>query len=384
MMIYGWIRFEWNEFLSNEFDVPKALTSINVKGNVKRKNGEPMTQTNLSLINMDNGFLTTTITDSTGLFVFEGLDITDTTTLVIKVESNQKLVSQAQLTIDSTHKLKIIPWQDRFNQPVWSLLKSDETELNDVKTLAYERKLLSELEDFTMLNEVVVISEREEKPDPRKATLGKGDHTIRTEDISMESAQNLFDIVDARVPGLRVVTTGMNSNLKYIIIRKPVGFTDIASQAAAILIDNIPIEPSDVGMINPHDIESVEIFTSGKAAAYGARGANGVVAFYTKEGGTSAKEFYDDPLMTKFVYKNAYYTPKDFFTPNYDVLSIRDKYVDSRPTVYWNPNITITNFKNQGFSFFTSDRAVELLIDIQGVTQTGELIHETKVIKVQD
>lgn len=385
MMVYGWKRFDWDAFLSNAFHKPQLITGLDIKGDVKRKSGKPLAQTNLMLINMDNGSIRNTVTDSLGIFLFADLDITDTTKLVLKVEPSQKLITQAQVTIDSANEMKIIPWVDRFNQPVWSLLKRDDPEEeSDVKTLAYQRKLADELEDYILLNEVVITTEREEKPDPRKAVLGKGDHTIRTEDIPIESAQNLFDIVDARVPGLRVVSTGMNSNLKYIIIRKPVGFTDIASQAAAILIDNIPIESSDAGMINPQDIESVEVFTSGKAAAFGARGANGVVAFYTKKGNTSARAFYDNPLINRFVYTNAYYTPVEFFAPNYDVLSIGDQYIDSRSTVYWNSNITITNFANQSFSFFTTDRAVELLIDIQGVTQTGELIHKTKIIKVQE
>ncbi len=387
MMVYGWKRFQWDKFLSDTFSSSETVSSLKIEGEVKRKNGKPLSQTSLLLINMDNGAMSTTITDSLGQFQFKNLDITDTTNLVLKVEPNQKLVTQAIVSLDTATSTNIISWKNGFSQPVWSSLTSEEAEEIDqdgIKTLAYERKLVSELENYILLNEVVVTTEREEKPDPRKETLGKGDHTINTKDLPMESAQNLFDIVDARVPGLRVVTTGMNSNLKYIIIRKSVGFTDIASQAATILIDNIPIESSDAGMINPQDIESVEIFTSGRAAAFGARGANGVVAFYTKKGNNSKDDFYNDPLINKFVYKNAYYTPTEFFSPNYDVLSMSDKYIDSRATVYWNPNITITNYEAQNISFFTTDREAELLIDIQGVSQTGELIHEMKIISVSD
>lgn len=52
-----------------------------------------------------------------------------------------------------------------------------------------------------------------------------------------------------------------------------------------ILIDNIESTSTDLGRLNPDDIESFSIMKDAMATAlYGSRGANGVVLVKTKEG----------------------------------------------------------------------------------------------------
>ncbi len=59
----------------------------------------------------------------------------------------------------------------------------------------------------------------------------------------------------------------------------------LGSSAALILIDGIAVNSSELYMLPPSDVKSVDILKGGSAAIYGSRGANGVVLITTKRGG---------------------------------------------------------------------------------------------------
>jgi len=59
----------------------------------------------------------------------------------------------------------------------------------------------------------------------------------------------------------------------------------LGSSAALILIDGIAVNSSELSMLPPSDVKSVNILKGGSAAIYGSRGANGVVIITTKRGG---------------------------------------------------------------------------------------------------
>jgi len=59
----------------------------------------------------------------------------------------------------------------------------------------------------------------------------------------------------------------------------------LGSSAALILIDGIAVNSSELYMLPPSDVKSVNILKGGSAAIYGSRGANGVVIITTKRGG---------------------------------------------------------------------------------------------------
>ncbi|MDX5586031.1 MAG: TonB-dependent receptor plug domain-containing protein [Aureibaculum sp.] len=59
----------------------------------------------------------------------------------------------------------------------------------------------------------------------------------------------------------------------------------LGSSTALILIDGIAVNSSELYMLPPPDVKSVNILKGGAAAIYGSRGANGVVLITTKRGG---------------------------------------------------------------------------------------------------
>lgn len=86
---------------------------------------------------------------------------------------------------------------------------------------------------------------------------------------------NIFDLIRGQVPGVQIA----NDEL---IIR---GQNTInGSGAALIVVDNSIIDASDLILISPVDVKSINVLKDSAAAIYGSRGANGVVIIELKGG----------------------------------------------------------------------------------------------------
>ena len=111
----------------------------------------------------------------------------------------------------------------------------------------------------------------------------------------------------------------------------------------------------------------------------GGRYKGGVICITTKDG--SEKVTRKTDITLKVVSPLGYQKPAEFYAPRYDTGNngIGDG-ADLRETLYWNPSIAINN-KQAHFNFYTNDAAsTSYTITIEGVTQSGEIIHATKKI----
>jgi TonB-dependent SusC/RagA subfamily outer membrane receptor len=57
-----------------------------------------------------------------------------------------------------------------------------------------------------------------------------------------------------------------------------------ASTAPLILVDGATFTSADLGSVNPKDVVRIEVLKDSAAAAYGVRGANGVIVITTRRG----------------------------------------------------------------------------------------------------
>ena len=93
------------------------------------------------------------------------------------------------------------------------------------------------------------------------------------EDVANYS--NILDYMQGKVPGVnitgnRVIIRGIN--------------TFYGSTDPLFLLDGVPIDASAVPSLNPLDIAIIEVLKGPEAAIYGSRGANGVIAFFSRTG----------------------------------------------------------------------------------------------------
>jgi TonB-dependent starch-binding outer membrane protein SusC len=115
------------------------------------------------------------------------------------------------------------------------------------------------------------------------------------------SFTSIGQILQGQVAGMEVVSgTGRPGDQVRIRIR---GESSLMADASPlIVIDDIPMPDGyDINLINPNDIENIDILKGASAAAiYGSKGSSGVIMITTKQGGQRRVEFfYDGNISTQ-------------------------------------------------------------------------------------
>lgn len=106
--------------------------------------------------------------------------------------------------------------------------------------------------------------------------------SLDQERIRNVRAARLEELLEGRVPGLSVISTGRG----YALRIRGVG-SIMGSNEPLVVVDGIAVSlfgtGSGLGWINPYDIERIDVLKDASSTAiYGSRGANGVILITTK------------------------------------------------------------------------------------------------------
>lgn len=136
-------------------------------------------------------------------------------------------------------------------------------------------------EDLASLEEVVVVGYGTQQKSHLTGSVGSLE---MDEELSSRPMVEFGQALYGKIAGVQVInSSGRPGGSSTIQIR---GINSIsANSSPLIVIDGIPLPNYDLNLINPSDIESIEILKDAASAAiYGSRGANGVVLVTTKSG----------------------------------------------------------------------------------------------------
>jgi TonB-linked SusC/RagA family outer membrane protein len=120
-------------------------------------------------------------------------------------------------------------------------------------------------------------------------TMKRSDLTGAVVSLSEEVLQRrpvstFEDALKGRTSGVQIRQTGGDLSGRFSISVRGVGSVT-GSNDPLIVVDGVPLFSSNFSMINPKDIESIDILKDASATAiYGARAANGVIMVSTKKG----------------------------------------------------------------------------------------------------
>ncbi len=166
-------------------------------------------------------------------------------------------------------------------------------------------------------NDVVVIG---------YGTVKKKDVTSAVSRVDMNDFQQApimsFDQgLAGRVTGVQVISQdGQPGAPVDIVIRGANSLTQ--DNSPLYVIDGFPIETPDNNMLNPAEIESIEVLKDASATAiYGARGANGVILITTKKGKTGPPiiEFQTYTARQKVIQRMELMDPFDYIKYLYEL-----------------------------------------------------------------
>ena len=336
MLTQGWRKFLWKDILKDSIAEPKFPneTDLRITGKItKYFFGIPVknARVTLTLLNKFNDVYTT-VSGKKGYYEFLGLDYTDTIDVLMEVRtaSNRKnvlILVDENKDVDS----KFEPFRDFYLD---TLTKKHKIE--------YKRPLAEEEEDPS-------------KPKDFKLH-SYADQTVQFTDQMRSSGQNVMDVLKSRVPGLTVRNNGS-------MLRGPSSM--LLSNDPLYLVDGVPVDFGTVQSLNVNDIDYVEILKGPSAGIYGMRGANGVIAVYTKKG------FYMKRGEIRFKMLG-YHSAKKFYAPKYTNKDNMPDTEDKRKTILWAPTVKTDEFGKAHLEFYHSDISGEFEIVVEGMDPTGK------------
>jgi TonB-dependent SusC/RagA subfamily outer membrane receptor len=195
----------------------------------------------------------------------------------------------------------------------------------------------------------------EDTMSPKLTGIHTPDYVLYVDD-NMRAQGSVLEMMQGRIPG--VVVSG-NS----VLIRGPSSF--IQSNEPLYLIDNIPTDVSAVQSINPNDVERIEVLKGPSAAIYGVRGANGVIAVYTLRGSYMIKGVLKFDML-------GYHRAAEFYSPKYGT-EFDDMVIDTRSSLYWDPEVRTDGTGTARIRFYNSDRLSRFYVVAQGVSADGQI-----------
>jgi len=372
MMVNGWRSYLWDQV--EQTTMPSLDdwndAGITVTGYVKKLlRNAPSPETEVSF---DYAFryknIGKTITDKDGRFAFRHTYLIDT----LKVMLNAT-------TAKDNHNTEIIldplPVKDSVISPDLFSNQSFNIELNAdfLKDNSFRRRKELEFnpEKGTTLLEGVNVVEKRKNAFVR--SLGDYPWADRTITITKED-YHFMDVIyflESSVGGITIEDETVKK-----------GFWNMD-----LTVDGMPIDFKDTKTIRLTDVDIIDIINpeSNKNLHMGSLGVmskTGLIAIYMK------KNYFVPKFDTQ--YKKGriipelrgFDSPDDFYSPKYTMENIHSPMPDLRPTLYWNPDVSIENGKAT-IDFFTSDMLADYVIYVEGITKKGKICFGTATFHVE-
>ena len=393
MMTQGWRRYDVAHALMGKGVVPQfpieqgQMLSGTVKSEWRNK---PLENAIVKIIAPKIGFGNLTTTDVNGRWMIDNITFPDSTLFVMQA-TNQKDKSKGVLSLDRDAQVYI--------QVLKTSIYSSQL-LNDELAVAFlknEKQRLQYINGVAnvMLDEIVVEKKKQRKIESVYDLLSSEGHDYKYFDkweiTSWDSAIRRFrgiiikknglfyrgELVGIFVDGSPVTGWNGPDSGKFSFTSTTKTNT---SKSAAIMGAASDDAYNILQMMYPFTwVRSIGFIPPGSSAGFSSY-AGGILRITLKNGTEegSSKRNYTIKKFLPFGYQK----PAEFYAPRYDTgNSGIGEGTDLRETLYWNPSVAIGNSKQAHFNFYTNDVAnTSYTITVEGVTQSGELIHATKKI----
>ena len=185
--------------------------------------------------------------------------------------------------------------------------------------------------------------------------FGTPDQTIFINDN--EPYTSLIEILRDKAIGVSVSPNG------FITIR---GATSINYQNAPLFfVDGIESQGTFYSL-HPRDVGRIEIFRGASTAVFGARGAAGAVAAYTRK-----RDYESESMDSNMFLVNGFHVPVEFY--NEASAMVQPDSINTVKTVFWKPMLIIGEDGAASFRFRPLPGVTQYRIIIQGVGKDGKV-----------
>ncbi|QKZ13151.1 carboxypeptidase-like regulatory domain-containing protein [Spirosoma sp. KUDC1026] len=390
LLTQGWRRFTWQTpatqpELANEL---ASLQGQRISGYVIDKNEKPI-PASVVLLTFSSprgeSFARSARADQFGHFTIDGLSMTDTMYLRPQVTTATfKPISTAQIRLD---------------QPggYFSTKSSEPSSLPDLTPflMASQQRQISAADRYRdrsarQLGEVTVRATNMDaaRQAQQNAIYGKADVTVLFDEKS-RAYGNAYEMLAAQLSGVQVRPNTADAGGGYLVTVRGISMLSakarLKEMSPLYMIDGTYLTENKEGnalmMLNPTQIERIDLIKNEGASVFGARGANGVIAFYSKKARfaqTGANANQTDLLV------HGYPSERTFYVPKYGRLSESGSALpDRRNVLYWRPLLATDKTGITSFRIPLSDTASVLRVTVQGVTSDGRPVAVSQLLKVR-
>jgi len=369
MLTQGYRGFEWKEVLKS--DTTTAITYppenwTQLSGKVTTLAGKPVANGKITLLSTKQNIAMDTTTDKNGNFIFTGINISDTTKLVLHATMKNG---------NSAVNIKL----DKPVYPPVNGLDTDEYKMSDEALAAmkkmYEDNRLSGKAGIVLKQVDVKSAKITHGPQlSHSANLngpGRADFVLMGDKLQ-PGCVNLLDCLKGVIPGVMYQNNIIYSMHTHYELNGP-------RQPMAIIIDGqINEQGAESGeeilqRLDPNSIYSIEVLLNlSYLTIYGSKAAGGAIIITTKTGG----EFNNTQTSgngTVYYTFNGFYKAHTFYSPKYDVAEPVANKPDLRTTIFWNPELVTDKDGNATFDLYNSDGTGTYRVVVEGIDENGNI-----------
>ena len=385
MMTHGWRRYNVPEALKGNLQYPQIPFQIaqEITGQVKTLiSGKPVVGSEILIMmqGSDGGFVVST-TDENGSFMIQGA-FPDSSTFYIRALNRRGRENNVELFVDHDlfPRLTYAP-QSPIPAVAKTITVTGEEPVGAFMEKAEQRATFDEDIWKLQLEEVKITAPRIQKVEPRLQFWlnSSSDKTITRKTIEdfYSTAMDIDHLLMAVFPNMASEEDEYGFIHFFIPSRTLMG----ANPRVLIFIDGSDVTDFfDKSSVFTHEIESIDILRHGSGGTvFGIHGSAGI-SITTKRGVTGVLEKFNHIVYTPLGYQ----MPTEFYSPKYETLEAKRSVIpDLRTTIFWKPDVVISEDGEASFQFYTSDFKTTYSVVIEGITDDGRIVRQVEKIRVE-
>jgi hypothetical protein len=363
----GYRRFSYDGIMTDKYPPISFLPEqgITITGTLRAYNGMALPGGNIRLQIKDKNYSANTVTDVDGRFRFPNLVFSDSTQVFISARNNPRS-ADIVLSVDGD------PYQKINVNPS----TPDEIMNIDSTLSAYLKNSKVQANNSHILKEVVIKDTRIVKTVSHKdysnlSSLSQlPDHMITPNQL--QGCNNLLNCIKALAVGM----TFQDNN--FYIQRD---YSSGNRTPVQVFVKGMPVDVNYLENMNGEGVESIEVFLKDELGLVNsAYGTNGAIVINMKKAPEGQKISLAD-LKALIGSKNevtitpkGYAIKRSFYLPRYSgPRGSQTNQVDTRSTIYWNPNIVTDATGAASMEYFNADGVGTYRVIVEGIDKDGNV-----------
>ncbi|MHA4893262.1 carboxypeptidase-like regulatory domain-containing protein [Pedobacter sp. PWIIR3] len=367
LLTQGFRRFNYKDIMAGKLPPSTLLPEqgIRISGTLRDRTGMPVKRGALRMTIAENKFGAEAVTNPSGVFVFNNINVPDSSEVVINAKYNGN-GSSLMILLDA--------------QPGAALTKNlraqDEVQNIDSALAPYLENSKKQYNYLRTLKEVKIEGAKVKRPSHADYTAFVGLSSINSHMIEGDRFKGCNNIAIC-LQGMAVGLTYADNN--FYVSRDYQQGKKIPVQ---IFLNSTPIDYIGLMGVNPDDIENVEVFPKDDLGSIDRLyNTNGLMIINTKvkPKGTKIsiqdlKAMLPEANLVKFRPKG-YSKQREFYSPKYVNAANTYNFNDLRSTIYWNPKVTTSAAVTDplAFEFYNADGTGTYRVVVEGVDKKGNV-----------